>query len=170
VRSPSVSIMPDIPALTLAQAHWCVTAVEAVIGADGKVKANEARLLEELGHALGIARHSDQPAAKLEPPPEMDLEVEQYVLRLIILAGYIDGALAPEELEVIQQFATRLDVGQELLEIAYDDVREKLFISTLLADLEAVVADSSRARKVVDDLGMKMEAACAAIKAWREHG
>jgi uncharacterized tellurite resistance protein B-like protein len=162
----TVSVMSEIPVLTHAQAAWCLGAVREVIAADGVIAPQERQLLAELANQFGVVP-SEIGAHDGTAPPTMSAEAEEYVLRLLVLAAFADGELAEVEHETVVRLAGILGIAPPVVDVVIDDLRETVFLSIILGDLENVVLDSERGRKVVGALGLTHDAARRAIDTWR---
>ncbi len=166
---PSVSLMPEIPVLTAAQTDWCLRAVRVVVDADGVFAPEEQALMEQLASALGaegVPEHRE--LTELGRPPEMTFVVEQFILRLLILAAHVDGQYVPEEDRALRVLADMLAVPKAALEVTTQEVRATVFLSTVLSNFEEIVLQSPRAKAVSASLGLSGDDAREALRSLRD--
>jgi hypothetical protein len=143
-------------------------AVHYVVGADRVINNSEKEMLKDLSVCLEVEISSDEPK-KPQSPPAMESDVKEYVVRMILLAGWIDGDYVDSEKIAARECFEMLGVNGNLMETIHLDVRKSIFISSIIGTLENIVHTSPIGENIIKKLQLSDEDIRDVSIKWREN-
>ncbi|MCP3685986.1 MAG: hypothetical protein GY861_25355 [bacterium] len=160
-----IKVMDDMPILSNILADWCVRAVYYIIGIDKNIDQLEQNMIRDLAKSLGVDCPSGEPQVP-EIPPSMSIDEQQYLLRMLFLAAWVDGEYKKEEKSALKKCIEIMEVEHSLQELAHTEVKKAIFIASVTPALPQILSSSIIASEIQNKLHLTLKEVDEAISKW----